>query len=308
VQADKIKALREFPKPTNLRGVRAFVGLASYYRAFIPGFSTIAAPLNELSKKGRAFAWGPEQNEAFAHLQQLLTRAPVLEHFRPHDRDLILQTDASKVGIGAVLLQRDPSGEERPVMFISRTLQPAERNYPVREQELLAIVFAAKQFRDLLHGQRFRMETDHESLQFLHSGPLSPRVRRWMLALGQLDFDVVYRPGRANLIADTLSRYPVPAAATPEQQAEAALEASTLDRALTAFRVGAVTTRGQPDPEGDRDIGAGRGFDRLSPSSTAPPPVQAHPELATALPPPVPSPTPSVESGQPQPKRLNQVG
>jgi hypothetical protein len=242
VQPEKVAAVTSFPPPTKLKDVRAFLGLTSYYRAFMPRYSTVAAPLNKLLKKNQPFTWGSEQTVAFTELCRLLTSAPVLEHYDPANRTLILQTDASKVGISAVLTQRDSLGTERPVMYVSRTMQEAERNYPVREQEMLAIVFGVQQLRDLLHGQQFIIQTDHESLKYLLAGPLpSARIRRWMLKLAPFQYTVEYRKGELNTNADVLSRYPIHTAPNPEQMREAEAEEADLMRVKERFQVHAYT-------------------------------------------------------------------
>jgi hypothetical protein len=242
VQADTVAAVIDYPTPTRVKDVRAFLGLTSYYRAFMPHYSTIAAPLNQLLKKNEPFTWGNHQASAFGKLKKLLTSAPVLEHYDPANRSLILQTDASQVGISAVLTQRDEEGNERPVMYVSRTMQEAERNYPVREQEMLAIVFGVKQLRDLLHGHPFIIQTDHESLKYLLAGPLpSARIRRWMLALAPFQYTVEYRKGDLNVNADVLSRYPIHAEPSKEQEREAELESQALVRVRERFHAHALT-------------------------------------------------------------------
>jgi hypothetical protein len=110
VQDDKVAAVTEYPTPVKVKDVRAFLGLTSYYRAFMPRYSTVAAPLHQLLKKDQPFSWGPKEESAFETLKKMLTSAPVLEHYDPSNRDLILQTDASNVGVSAVLTQRDENG------------------------------------------------------------------------------------------------------------------------------------------------------------------------------------------------------
>lgn len=209
-QKSKLAAVRQFPVPTTAKAVRSLLGFCGYYRQYVPDFSTIANPLNKLLRKGEPFVWADEQKEAFEKLKKSLTEAPVLAHFNEQCQHK-LQTDASDVGLGAVLTQVEPSGEERPLFFASRTLRGAELRYPVREKEALAIVFGIQHFREFLHGRRFTVETDHQSLRHLWTQPIkmNSRLARWMAVLQEYDFQVVYRAGEANQNADVLSRYPL---------------------------------------------------------------------------------------------------
>ena len=205
----------------------------------MPDFATIAYPLNELLRKGVPFVWGDKQEEAFQHLKKLLTEAPTLELYKPDERQLILQTDASDVGVAAVLTQRDEHGQERPVMYASRTLRGAELNYPVREKEALAIVFGVQHFRDLLHGRSFTVETDHESLKHLWSQPVKPnsRLARWLETLQEFNFQVMYRKGADNINADVLSRHPVEGISLTEVEQTEAEQPDQTERVLACFQV-----------------------------------------------------------------------
>ena len=235
----KLQAVREYPRPTNAKDVRAWLGFASYYRTFIPDFATIAFPLNELLRKGVPFEWKAPQENAFQKLKTLLTEAPTLELYKPEERQLILQTDASEMGVAAVLTQRKENGLERPVMYASRTLRGAEINYPVREKEALAIVFGVQHFRDLLHGRFFTVETDHESLKHLWLQPVKPssRLARWMETLQEFDFKVVYRKGADNINADVLSRHPVEGIPLTEVEEKEASRADPMEQVLSCFQV-----------------------------------------------------------------------
>ena len=125
--------------------LRSFLGLAGYYRRFIPRFATIASPLTELTKKGVKFVWTENTESAFQHLKTCLCSAPILA-YPNFDKPFILQTDASDVGLGAVLTQLDKSGHERVISYASRTLTGRERNYTAIEKEALAVVFATEHF------------------------------------------------------------------------------------------------------------------------------------------------------------------
>ena len=210
IKADpkKVEAVRDFPVPQNLRSLRSFLGLASYYRRFIPQFSRVAGPLFALTKKDSPFNWGAEQQEAFVSLKELLITAPVLA-FPNFSKDYLLETDASGVGLGAVLAQRREDGAVTPIAYASRTLQKHEQNYGVTELEALGVVWAVKHFRHYLYGSRCDLFTDHQALKSLLNTPHpSGKLARWGLALQEMDLHIHYRPGKTNANADALSRFP----------------------------------------------------------------------------------------------------
>ena len=205
----KVEAVQVFPVPRDLKSLRSFLGLASYYRRFIPNFSTVASRLYALTRKNAAFDWAPSCQEAFESLKELLTRAPVLA-FPDFSRDFLLETDASGVGLGAVLAQKGEDGTIRPIAFASRTLQKYERNYGITELEALGVVWAIKHFRPYLYGHGCDVYTDHEALKSLLNTPQpSGRLARWGIALQELDLRIHYRPGKKNSNADALSRCPL---------------------------------------------------------------------------------------------------
>ena len=201
----KIKAVQDLPPPTDLDKLRSFLGLAGYYRRFIPQFATMAAPLTELTKKGIPFKWTEQHQTAFETLRALLCSAPILA-YPQFDRPFILQTDASNVGLGAVLAQLDDNGHERVVSYASRTLSPREQNYSTMEKEALAIVFATQHFRVYLVGHAFQIITDNQALKWLHTVEPKGRIARWLMDLQEFDFTISHRPGSSNQNADALSR------------------------------------------------------------------------------------------------------
>ena len=169
VNPAKILAVVDWPVPENVREVRGFIGLCSYYRRFIKGFGEIATPLNALAKKNKKFVWYEQCHEAFDTLKRCLTTAPVLS--MPNDDEpFILDTDASAISIGAVLSQVQ-GGVEKPVAYASRKLSRLEKNYCVFKRELLAVVYFLKYFRHRLLGRKFTVGTDHAALQWLRDVP-----------------------------------------------------------------------------------------------------------------------------------------
>lgn len=205
----KVEAVQTFPVPNNLKGLRSFLGLASYYRRFIQNFSVIANPLYALTRKDAVFDWSPACQEAFDRLKMVLTNAPLLA-FPDFNRDFLLETDASGIGLGAVLAQKQADGSVRPIAFASRTLQKHEKNYGITEMEALGVVWAVKHFRPYLYGHGCDVYTDHEALKSLLNTPQpSGKLARWGMALQELDLRIHYRPGKSNSNADALSRCPV---------------------------------------------------------------------------------------------------
>ena len=217
----KVAAVQRWPTPTTQKEVEQFVGLAGFYRRFIADFSKIAAPLSELcgtlkhsvgpgrsarrAPPQKRFYWGEEQQRAFEALKHAVTSAPCLAIPDPQ-REFIVHTDSSGYATGAVLMQQFESGL-RPIAFLSKKMTPAERRYPVHEQELLAILNALKAWRHYLGGRHFTVLTDHQSLQYVESSAMAtPRQMRWAAWLSEFDFNIRYGRGKDNLVADALSR------------------------------------------------------------------------------------------------------
>ena len=229
----KVAAVERWPTPTKQKDVEQFLGLAGYYRRFIANFSKLAAPLSQLcgtlskQKSGvqvrkppqKAWKWGPEQDAAFAALKKAVVSAPCLAMPDPQ-REFIVHTDASGYATGAVLMQRFDEGL-RPIAFLSRSMKPAERNYPVHEQELLAILNALTAWRHYLSGRPFIVLTDHQSLQYVESSAMAtPRQVRWAARLADFDFRIKYAPGSTNVAADALSRGAAGGGSTDSTSAE----------------------------------------------------------------------------------------
>ena len=203
----KVESIRDWPVPENVRDVRSFLGLAAYYRKFIPNFSMLAGPLFQLTEKSRVFEWGEKQQQAFETIQQKLQASPVLA-YPDIETEFLLDTDASNTGIGAVLSQVQ-DGQERVIAYGSKTLTRAERNYCVTRRELLALVYFLKHFRQYLYGQRITIRTDHASLRWLlnFKNP-EGQLARWFEVISEYQFTVIHRPGAKHGNADGLSRRP----------------------------------------------------------------------------------------------------
>lgn len=206
VNSEKVKAITDYPVPKNIKGLRQFLGMAGWYRRFVADYATITFPLTELQTKKKPFKWTAEAQEAFEKLKDALSTAPVLIH-PDYSKRFIVQCDASKVGIGAVLAQEDEYGIERPIAYMSKKLNGAQRNYSVTELECLAVVLAIKKFRIYIEGHEFIIVTDHASLKWLmRQKDLSGRLARWALKLQGYNFNIIHRRGKDNLVPDALSR------------------------------------------------------------------------------------------------------
>ncbi|KAL0186198.1 hypothetical protein M9458_017868, partial [Cirrhinus mrigala] len=210
VAMDKVNAVLKWPQPSNVRELQRFLGFANFYRRFIRGFSTIAAPLTSMLRGGRQrLTWFPAASEAFKNLKERFTTAPILRHPDP-ELEFTVEVDASSTGIGAVLSQRHGSPPKLyPCAFYSRKLTSAEQNYDVGNRELLAMKAAFEEWCHWLEGARlpFVVLTDHRNLEYLKTAKrLNPRQARWSLFFTRFDFKVTYRPGSKNTKADTLSR------------------------------------------------------------------------------------------------------
>lgn len=193
------------------------MGLAGYYRKFIKIFAKIAKPLNSLFKEGAEYNWGTEQEEAFNTLKNILTSQSVLQ-YPDFSKEFVLTTDASTEALGAILSQGE-IGKDRPIAYASRTLNKAERNYSTSKQELLAIVWAVKQFRPYLWGKHFNIVTDHRPLKwFISLKDPGSRLTRWTIKLSEYDFEVIHRPGKNNQNTDALSRVTLAKVDVPPQE------------------------------------------------------------------------------------------
>ncbi|KAI3670385.1 hypothetical protein L1987_87976 [Smallanthus sonchifolius] len=201
VDPAKIEAVKNWSAPKTPTEVRSFLGLAGYYRRFISNFSKIAVPFTALTHKGKPYVWGPKQEEAFQTLKQKLCDAPILTLPEGND-DLVVCCDASNLGLGCVLMQRG-----KVIAYASRQLKIHEKNYTTHDLELGAVIFALKIWRHYLYGTKCVVFTDHKSLQHIfNQKELNMRQRRWVELLNDYDCEIRYHPGKANVVADALSR------------------------------------------------------------------------------------------------------
>lgn len=214
----KIKAMLEAPVPTNINQLQSFLGLINYYRNFVPNASTILSPLYNLLKKGSKWAWTEEHDKAFRTIKNLMTSEQVLAHFDPNAK-IILTVDASPSGLGAVLSQVGLDGVERPISFVSRTLNSAEKRYAQIQKEATAIIYGVRRYHQYLYGRSepFILRTDHKPLLAIF-GPdkgipemSANRLQRYALFLSSYNYKIEYVRSTDNS-ADYFSRASLPRA------------------------------------------------------------------------------------------------
>lgn len=210
VDSSKVESITNFPLPKSPRQVRRFIGMANWYRGFIQNFANLSGPLTDcLKKSNKPFKLSDSAIDSFKKLKVALSSAPVLA--QPNfSKEFVIQCDASKIGVGGVLLQFDDEGREHPIAFVSQKLNRAQQNYTVTELECLAAVLSVQRFRPYIEGLPFRIVTDHSSLRWLMGQKdLSGRLARWSLKLQRFDFQIEHRKGSLNTVPDTLSRFDV---------------------------------------------------------------------------------------------------
>ncbi len=202
----KIQAVQKFPVPSSVENVRFFLGLAGYYRSFIKNFASIASPLTQPLKKNLACHWHDVHQHSFDALKDTLTHILVLA-FPDYGLPFTICTDASALGIGAVLMHQGDGPRPNVIAHASRTLSDAESRYSMTHLEALAVIWALKHFRDIIYGYSNTLYTDHSAVTQLFKGKnLSGRLARWFLTIEEFNPVMKYLPGKANLVADALSR------------------------------------------------------------------------------------------------------
>jgi hypothetical protein len=201
VDPSKVQEVMDWKPPKSVHQIRSFLGLAGYYCRFIPGFSRIAKPMIEMLKKGLKFVWSDECDKAFHTLREYLTSTPVLTQL-DMTKPFEVFCDASGTSLGCVLMQ-----ENRVIAYASRALRPHEKNYPIHDLELAAVVHALKLWRHYLMGNRCNIYTDHKSLKYIFTqSDLNMRQKRWLELIKYYDLEVHYHPEKANVVANALSR------------------------------------------------------------------------------------------------------
>lgn len=205
---EKLKALLKLPAPKDPKGIKRVMGMFSYYRKFVPNFAIIAEPLTKMTRKGVAFQWNAEQEEAFRGILRELAKNATLLHFN-HKDPIQVRTDASHKGVAGILLQKD--GQDwKLVTCCSRRLTTSESNYGITDLEGLALIYSVTKFRPYLLGKRFQILVDHCALCVLNKRmPNSARLRRWAIVLSEYDFEIIYTKGKLHQDVDCLSRAPV---------------------------------------------------------------------------------------------------
>ncbi|KAA0053360.1 pol protein [Cucumis melo var. makuwa] len=233
VDPAKIEVVTSWPRPSIVSEVCSFLGLAGYYRRFVENFSRIATPLTQLTRKGAPFVWSKACDDSFQNLKQKLVTEPVLT-VPDGLGSFVIYSDASKKGLGCVLMQQG-----KVVAYASRQLKSHEQNYPTHDLELAVVVFALKIWRHYLYGEKIQIFTDHKSLKyFFTQKELNMRQRRWLELVKDYDYEILYHPGKANVVVDALSRKVSHSAALITRQAPLHRD---LERAEIVVLVGAVT-------------------------------------------------------------------
>lgn len=205
---EKIEKIINWPLPKTQKEIKQFLGLVGYYRRFIKDFSKITRPMTKYLKKDSTVELkDPSYVSAFNTLKAILSTDQILT-YPQFDHPFILTTDASGFALGAVLSQIQDN-VEKPIAFASRTLSDTESRYATNEKEALAIIWAVNKFKPYLYGQKFTLITDHKPLTFIKTSDKNMKILRWRLDLENYDYEIKYREGKSNVVADALSRMPI---------------------------------------------------------------------------------------------------
>ena len=205
---EKIQAIQNLAPPTDIKGVRSFLGMTGFYRQCMSNYAAVAEPLETLKRKHAHFQWGTPQQNAFEQLKGLLTSssvmaAPKINH--PYK----LYTDACEYAVGAILVQEDEKGVERVIQYISHSLSTTQRKWATIEKEAFAVVYAINKLRPYLYGAKFTVFTDHKPLTSLFTKDMqNTKIQRWGVLLAEYGAQIKYRAGKNNIRADMLSRIP----------------------------------------------------------------------------------------------------
>jgi len=205
---EKIRTIKEWKEPTNVKGIQSFLGFANFYRRFIQDYSRITTPLTRLTRKEVSWEWGDEQQTAFNTLKTAMVREPILQHFDP-ERPVTVDTNASDYAIRAICSQPNDNGILHPVAYYSQKLKDPEWNYKIDDKELLAIVDALRKWDTYCKTTRPKITilTDHKNLEYWKTKKdLNLQQARWGERLANYDFMIKYRPGKLAGKPDILSR------------------------------------------------------------------------------------------------------
>ena len=238
VDPKKTEAVQNWPVPKTVTDVRSFLGFTNQYRKFIPKYAHVAGPLNGLisgdnsKKKKREVQWTSECQEAFETLKEHCCTTPVLA-YADYKRPFRLHTDASDLGLGAVLYQQDENGKSKVIAYASRTLNQAEKNYPAHKLEFLALKWAVtSRFHEYLYGGEFAVYTDNNPLTYvLSTAKLDATGQRWIAALANYNFSLHYKSGKTNIEADALSRI-------PNREGEISIDKDAVQAIANAMQIG----------------------------------------------------------------------
>ncbi|XP_043237499.1 uncharacterized protein K02A2.6-like [Amphibalanus amphitrite] len=245
-----VRAVIEAPPPSDARELRSFLGTTGWFSRFVPAYASVVRPMAHLLKKDAPFQWSEEQQAAFNKVKQLISTSPVMRPFDPH-LQTIVTSDASDRGAGAVLTQVQPSGEERPVAYWSRSFTEAESRYSVSEKEALSAVNAVEHWRIYLWGRFFKLKTDHSALTTLltpkSSNRAGARIARWQARLLPYSYSVEYKPGHTIPVADALSRLPLPDTSGAETDGDDIIALVT-DDATDALPESEIRAASEADP------------------------------------------------------------
>lgn len=219
IDPSRVTAIEEMSAPRNVRELRGFLGMINYDRRFCENFADLTAPLLHLLKKGIKWQWGVQEDEAFGKIKKAYLEATMVAHI-DFEKRFYIQADSSSFGLGSCLYQMSEDGSRNVIAYGSRTLHGAELRYTVTEKEALAIVHALQKWRVFVLGKPLTIVTDHKALSYLLSAPMkTARLTRWALYVQEFDPEILYCKASENVVADRLSRSPIPVKATVRVEA-----------------------------------------------------------------------------------------
>ena len=198
---DKVSAIRDMAPPHDVKGVRSFLGMTGYYRQYIPDYARVAQPLVQLTKKHSHFTWTADQQHAWESLRDLLVSTQVMAYPQV-GRPYTLYTDACDYAVGAILVQEDEHGVERPIQYISKQLSGAQLKWATIEKEAFAVVHALTKLRPYLYDASFTIYTDHKPLKALFVSEIkNTKIQRWAVLIAEYGAPIEYRKGPNNMLS-----------------------------------------------------------------------------------------------------------